>query len=181
MRPPQGFRFLQECRQKWCILVLIVLLSAGLGAYLSMVAGEPYLLLMRMAVRCHVSIVGLVLCLAPYLVIVLFHSKLRLVYFLCGLRILLFTAAALSINRSYADAGWLISFLMLFPDYCLIPWMILYCIIGNNQRCMVIPWVYIASVGMIYYCWISPFLARLMVTYETMGRYAIHVGLDWRL
>ena len=173
----KGSRFLQECRQKWCILALIVLLSAGVGANLSLMAGEHYLLLMRMAAKCRVSIVGLVVCIAPYLVIVLFHSKLRLVYFLCGLRILLFTAAVLSIFRSFAYAGWLDSFLMFFPDFCLIPMMILHCIIDINKRRIAMACAYIASVGMIYYCWISPFLAHLMDTYETMGRYAIHVGL----
>lgn len=170
-------RFLQECRQKWCILALIVLLSAGVGASLSLLAGETYLLLMRMAAKRHVSIVGTVVCVAPYLVIVLFYSKPRLVYFLCGIRILLFTAAASSIRRSFADAGWLVSFLMFFPDFCLIPMMILHCIIDINKRRIVAACAYIASVGMVYYCWISPFLAHLMDTYETMGRYAIHVGL----
>jgi len=177
MRSSQGSCFLQECRQKWCILVLSILLSAGVGASLSLMAGEPYLLLMRMAAKRHVSIVGTVTCVAPYLVIVLFHSKPRLVYSLCGLRILFFTAAALSIYRSYGDAGWLVSFLMFFPDVCLIPMMILHCIIDINKRRIARACAYIASVGMIYYCWISPFLAHLMDTYDTMGRYAIHVGL----
>ena len=178
-------RFLQECRQKLCILVLCVLLSSGLGAGLCMAAGDSYLLLMRMATSRCVSIVGLVVCVAPYLVFVLFHSKPWLVYFVCGLRIFLVSAAILAIYKSFGTAGWLISFLMHFPDICLIPMMIWLFMrsnrVGIPKHCLALTATFILVVGMIYYCLISPFLANLIVEYETMGRYVIHVGLDWCL
>ena len=177
-----SLHFLQECRQKSCILALCVLLSSGLGASICLIAGEPYLLLMRMAVSCRVSIVGLVVCFAPYLVFVLFHSKPWLVCFLCGLRILLASTAILAIYISFGSAGWLVSLLMHFPDICLIPTMIWIYIrsnrVGIRQYCLALTVAYIVVVGMIYYCLISPFLANLIGKLETMGRYAIHAGLD---
>ena len=175
-------RFLQECKQKWCILALYVLLSTGCGVCLGKLAGDPYWLLMHMAASRCVSIVGVVVCIAPYLVVVFLHSKPWLVCLLCGLRIFLFSAAIFAIYRTFGSAGWLISLLMCFSDLCLIPMVIWLCVrlltVGVRKRCLALTCTFIVAVGMIYYCLISPFLANLMDTYETMGRYAIHVGLD---
>lgn len=178
------FRILQECKQKFFTLALYILLCSGLGASLCVLARDSYLLLMRMASSRRVSIVGLVVCFAPYLVFVFIHSKPWLVL-LCGLRIVLVSAAILAIFKSFGTAGWLISLLMHFPDICLIPMLIWLFMrsngVGVSKRCLAFTVIYILAVGMIYYCLISPFLANLIVKFETMGRYAIHVGLDWCL
>ena len=174
-------RFLQECRQKWCILALSVLLCAGVGVSLSKLAGEPYLLLMRMAVSRPVSIVGTVVCLAPYLVCVLFHFKPWLVCIISSFRIALFTVAIWAIYKAFGSAGWLVGLLMHFPDICLIPGMLCLCSIPMPKHRLIFICIFSLVLGMIYYGWISPFLANLLDTYETMGRYAIHVGLDRRL
>ena len=179
------FRILQECRQKLFALALYILLCSGLGALLCVLAGDSYLLLMRMAASRCVSIVGLVVCFAPYLVFIFIHSKPWLVLLLCGLRLIFVSAAILAIYKSFGTAGWLVSLLMHSPDICLIPMMIWLYIRSNrvdiSKHCLALTAAYILAVGMIYYCLISPFLANLIVKFETMGRYAIHVGLDWCL
>ncbi len=176
---------LQECRQNWCALALCAVLSAGLGALFADASGDTYVLLMRMAASRPVSIVGsAVSVFLPFLVSVFFitHSKPWLVYLICGTRIFLFSSAAFAIGRSFGSAGWLVRLMLQMPDLCLIPvlmWFSGLTLAGNCTKRVITCCVLLAAViGMLDYCVISPFLANLIDSYETMGRYAIHVGLD---
>lgn len=179
---------LQECRQNWCALALCAVFGTGFGVFFAASTGNSYILLMRMAASRPVSIVGtLVAVIVPFLVSVFLitHSKPWLVYLICGTRLFLFSAAGWAIARSFGSAGWLVRLTLQFPDLCLIPVLILFSIRaltgGGSRRYTLRCILFSAAVGMIYYCMISPFLANLIDSYETMGRYAIHVGLDRRL
>ncbi len=178
-------RFLQECKQKWCILALCMIFSAGCGALFADSAEDVYVVLMRMAVSRPVSIVGSVVSFAVPCVVFVFavvHSKRWLVYLICSLQVFRFSSVGWAIQKIFGSAVWLIRLLMQFPDLCLIPVMIFFSLkflTGAFRRRHVLIFLMISAVvGMIYYSVISPFLANLMNTYETMGRYAIHVGLD---
>lgn len=179
---------LQECRQNFCTLVLCAVFSAGLGAWFADTSGDTYIFLMRMAASRPVSIVGsAVSVFLPFLVslFIITHSKPWLVYLICGIRIFLFSSAAFALDRSFGSAGWLVRLLLQMPDLCLIPvliWLSLYSLAGRcAKRILICCIVFAVVIGMLDYCMISPFLANLIDSYETMGRYAIHVGLDWRL
>ena len=179
---------LQECRQKWFFLALCATLSAGFGVLFANFADDSYVLLMRMAAGRHVSIVGFAVAyFLPYLVsfLLIVHSKPWLVYFICGIRIFCFSSISSSLVISFGTAGWLVRLLMLFPDICLLPimmWLSHASLMGHrSHRSLMISIILILVVGMIYFSMISPFGANLIDSYETMGRYAIHVGLDWRL
>ena len=180
-----SLRILQEYRQKWCIFALCMIFSAGFGALFANSAGEEYVALMRMAASRHASIVGSAVSFAvPFVVffIAVVHSKRWLVYLICSLQIFRFSSVGWAIQESFGSAVWLIRFLMQFADLLLIPttvFLSLKFLIGRlSRRHLMLFAIIIAVVGMIYYCMISPFLANLIATYETMGRYAIHVGLD---
>lgn len=176
---------LQECRQNWCVLALCAVLGAGFGVFFAASAGDSYMLLMRMAASRPVSIVGsAVAVFVPFLVSVFFimHSKPWLVYWICGARLFLFSAAGWAIARSFGTAGWLVRLMLQFPDLCLIPVLIWFSVLRltgrGSRRAAIQSILFAAAVGMINYCMISPFWANLIDSYETMGRYAIHVGLD---
>ena len=179
---------LQECRQNLCALALCAVFSAGLGALFAGTSGDSYFLLMRMAASRPVSIVGsAVSVFIPFLVsvFIITHSKPWLVYLICGVRIFLFSSAASAIGRSFGSAGWLVRLMLQIPDLCLIPvliWFSAVTLAGNcTKRVMICCILLAAMIGMLDYCVISPFLADLIDSFETMGRYAIHVGLDWCL
>ena len=180
-----SLRILQECRQKWCIFVLCIIFTAGCGALFANSAGDVYVVLMRMAVRRPVSIVGSVVSfVVPYIAFffAIVHSKRWLVYLICALQMFRFSSVGWAIQKSFGSAVWLIRFLMQFTDLLMIPTMIFFSLkflVGTiSRRHLMLFLVITALVGMIDFCMISPFLANLMATYETMGRYAIHVGLD---
>lgn len=178
-------QILQECRQKWCIFALCIIFSAGCGAVFADSAGDVYVALMRMAVSRPASIVGLVVSYAVPCIAFLYavvRSKRWLVYLICALHVFRFSSVGWAVQKSFGSAVWLIRLLMQFSDLFLIPTLIFFSLkflIGAfSRRYLLIFIVISAVVGMVYYCLISPFLANLMDTYETMGRYAIHVGLD---
>ena len=179
---------LQEYRQNWCTLALCAVFSAGLGVLFADASGDAYIRLMRMAASRPVSIVGsAVSVFLPFLVSVFLitHSKPWLVFLICGIRIFLFSSAAFAMGRSFGSAAWLVRLMFQMPDLCLIPVLIWFSgltLAGNcTKRVMTCCIMFAAVIGMLDYCVISPFLADLLDSYETMGRYAIHVGLDWRL
>lgn len=179
---------LQECRQILCILALCAVFLAGFGVLFARTAGDTYIFLMRMAASRPVSIVGsAVSVFLPFLVSVFLitHSKPWLVYLICGVRLFLFSAASWAIGQSFGSAGWLVRLMLQLPDLCLIPvliWFSAVTLAGNcTKRVTICCILFAAVIGMLDYCVISPFLADLIDSYETMGRYAIHVGLDWCL
>ena len=172
-------------RQIWCKLILCITLSAAFGVVLAASAGELYISLMRTATKRPVSIVGsAVAVFLPSLVSVLLivHSKPRLLYFVCAIHIASFTATGWALSQAYASAGWMVHLLLQLPQLCIIPMIILLAMQrlsgtfskGNAVYILII----VAILGMIDICLISPFLANLIDSYETMGRYAFHVGLD---
>ena len=179
------FSFLQECRTRWSALALCSVVGAVFGLLFADAFGYHYLLLMRMAAKSRVSIVGTVVSVwIPFLVsfIILVHSKPWLVYLLCTAHISRFGCTGFALLRSFGSAGWLIRGMLQFPDLCLIPVLLYFaaCKLNGNicKRKIVYCIVFGLIIGMMDYFLISPFLADLMEDYETMGRYAIHVGLD---
>ena len=179
---------MQDSRQTSFILALCAFIGTVLGTLLAVTVDRSYISLMRLALSSPVSIVGTVLTVfVPFLVSLYYiiHSKPWLVYLICGIHLLLFSAAGCAVSQSFGSAGWLVGLMALFPDLCLVPALILVSILrltGTCSRRTAVCFVIFAVViGMIDYLVISPFLADLIDTYETMGRYAIHVGLDWCL
>ena len=169
-------------------LALCVVFSAGLGILFAGSAGDSYFLLMRMAVSRPVSIVGSVVSVAmPYIVSFLFitHSKPWLVYLFCGIRIFLFSAIGFALEYAFSGSAWLVRFMMQFPDIFLIPVLIWFSgqrLTGRFRKtALVYCVIFTAIIGMIYYCMISPFLANLIDSYETLEGYATHVGFGRRL
>lgn len=179
---------LQERRQIYCVFVLCTLFGAGFGVYFAATANHSYILLMRMAVSRPVSIVGsFAAVFVPYFAsfLVVSNSKPWLVYFFCAMRIFFFTSASWAVASAFGSSGWLIRNMLLFPDIFLLPMLIWFSVSrlsrNKSRRCCVLCLAYTALIGIINYCVVSPFLAKVLFTYETMGRYAIHVGLDRRL
>ena len=177
-------RNLQECRQKLCILALCTILGAAAGAAFAGLTDHSYLLLMRAAMGCRVSIVGTVVKTAPFLVsaYLVIHSKPRLVYFISGFSVCMLTAALWAARAAFGSAGWLVSLLLHFPFLVFVPMLLYFAVCNLMCNAEKKHYIYAlaagAITGMIDYALLSPFLARLTDTYETMGRYAIHVGLD---
>lgn len=178
-------RYMQKCNGRLCALALCAVFSAGLGVLFAATAGDSYFLLMHRASHNSVTIVGsAITVLIPFLisVILIVHSKLWLAYFTCGIRFFTLTSSCYATICSFGTAGWLMQGMLHFPQLCLTPvliWLMLLRITGRSSRrvgmyCFILA----AVIGMINYCLISPFLANLIDIYETMGRYAIHAGLD---
>lgn len=178
-------RILQECRKEWLFLALSCLIGAVAGVLFADAVGSRLFHLMRMAFRSPVSIVGTAVSVwIPFMVslFLIVHSEPWLVCLICALYITTFTATGYALIESFDQAGWLIRGLAQFPDLCLIP-VLLYCGIcrmydGLSRRTILFCTMFAVVIGMINYSLISPFLANLIEDFETMGRYAIHVGLD---
>ena len=183
-----SFRSLEKCKQTFLCLALCAVLSAGFGLLIAASADRSYFLMMRMATRCRVSIVGSALCtFLPFLVSVYFivHSKPWLAYFVCAVHLTLFTCVGFAVQLIYPKSDWLVRLMLQFPQICLIP-MLLYLLVQRftasvSRRTVILGISIAALVGLINSYVISPFLAELMTTYDTMGRYATHAGLDWCL
>ena len=171
--------FLQERNRICCFLAISVLISSGFGVIFAATADQSFLHLMRLAASHPVSIIGSFLAVVvPYVisVLVITNSKPWLIYLTIAVRIFLFSSAYWAIASSFGTASALVSFLLLFPDIFLIPvllWLAISSLSGNSSRILVLlSLVYIGLIGMINYCAVSPFLAKIINTYETMGRYA---------
>ena len=179
-----ALRSMQECKLKLCILAIIAILAAILGAAFAAKTDHTYILMMCRALAGPVSIVGSALIALLFLVSCYFviHSKPWLVYFICGVWLFLLTSALWAIRAAFGSAGWLISFFLQFPTLLYCPMLLYVAIrrftgqsIGRLLKYVVIVGL---AAGMINYAVISPFLADFTALYETMGRYAIHVGLN---
>ena len=175
--------------QKFCRkFILCAVLSSGIGIVIAEFAGDSYFLMMRMALKYPVSIVGsAVVIIIPYIVsfLLIIHSKPWLVYFICGIRIFLFSAAGFALERSFGQSAWLVRFLIQFLDIFLLPMLIWFSYLhlaGKSRRLMLLCCIFLIAInGMVYYSSISPFVANLIDSYETIGRYAIHAGFGRRL
>ena len=125
------------------------------------------------------TILYILMGVSSYLII---HSKPLAVYPICFVSLFTITSALWAIRVVFKSAGWLIAALVLFTP-SLLTVMLLYLaisrVLGKNYGAQIY-FAITASViiGLIDYLFVSPFLAELIDSYETMGRYAIHVGLD---
>lgn len=171
------FSGFQKCRRVWFALALCCVIGSALGVLFTVTIGEPYLLLMRRAVRCPVSIVGSIVAVAiPFLVscILLIHSKPWLIYCIMTTHFLAFTAVGFAVMQCFGSACWLIRYLLQFPNLCLMPLLIYVALCtfsGNTGRnLMVFCTSFAIFIGMVNYFWISPFLVDLISKFETMGR-----------
>ena len=180
--------FLQERNQRYCNLALTVLFAAGFGVLFAATSGHIYFHLMRMAGCRPVSIVGsFVTVFAPYFVSVLVVTNFNswVTYMVIAVRIFLFAAAGYTINYCFDTAAWLVGFMFLFPDIFLIPVLIqlslLRCQKAIRRNHTMFYLAYVVFIGIINFYTVSPFLAHLLNTHKSMGRYAIHVGLNWRI
>lgn len=181
-------RNLHESSRIWCTLALCAVFSTGFGILFAESLDHSYILMMRMASQRPVSIVGcMVSVFVPYFLsaFLVFNSKSRLVYLICCARWAHFACSCWAVSESFGSSTWLICRMLMFPDFFLIPMLIFLsaCQLSGARsgKVLVICLMYIALIGIIYYFAVSPFLADLLDTYETMGWYATYVGLDWCL
>lgn len=179
---------LQKCRQTILNLAFCVVLSSGFGILIASSADPSYFLMMRMAVTRPVSIVHSALyCLIPFLISVflIVHSKQWLVYCICAVHVILFTAAGYAMRCIYPRGYWLVHWILQFPNVCFIPVILYLCICrftsGISRHAVAVCICIATLVGLIHSCLISPFGADLMNLYETLGRYATNAGFDWCL
>lgn len=171
--------FLQDRNRIYCILAILVLFSSGFGVIYAATAAQSYFYLMRIAVSRPVSIVGSITAvILPYVVSVLVVTNFKsyFVYPVVAVHIFMFSCASWVVTNLYGTAGWLVGLMLQFPHVFLLP-MLLQLSIGKlggknlrnlMRRCL----FYIGLIGIINYCAVSSFLAKIMNTYETMGRYA---------
>ena len=178
-------RFLQDCRNRWLLFALCSAVGSLIGVMIAISAGNHYFLLMHMATGNHMSIVdtGLAIMLPFWVSLFLIvHSKPWLVYVICLLQIAQYSAALYAIAISFGSAGWIVNVFLQFSDVIFIPILLLFSIFRMQNRVSKrLIYIYIAvsvAVGLIDCCLISPYLANLIENFETMGRYAIHAGLD---
>lgn len=169
-------------------LAFLTIICTGIGVFLSSRADNTYFQMIHAAASCHMSFAGLLISvILPYFVSIFLVSKGKpfVIYLVCGLRFLSVSACGYGIFQSFEYGGWLVSLLLQFSDYCLMPILIWYSIRNllakNNKRDIIICFFALVLIGFFYFCSISPFLVTLIDTYETMEGYAGHVGFDWRL
>jgi hypothetical protein len=159
------FRDLPEC-------LLVVAWGGGclLGILCGMNAGDTYFSLMRGAVRCSVSIVGLAFSVyLPFLLsaFAVYWNRPSLMYIVCVLKAWSFTLAAYGILNAFGSAGWLVRFLVQFSDIlllCPLCWFFLRHIRGNSAQWKRDLWICsaaAAAVCSIDYCVVSRFLVML--------------------
>ena len=182
------FRALLVCKSYLLRLALCAFLGAVFGVFFVLAAGDSLFLLICSAVGCPASVADLVLAVVlPFVlsVLLIFRFPSWLVYPICLLRFFAFSACAYCIFRNFGSAGGLMLFLMQFQDFVLLPvlvWLGMRRLIGSLRLRDCIYAACAATVPvLINCCFVSPFAVRLIDTYETMGRYAVHVGLHWRL
>ena len=170
------------------ILALFWLAGVSAGCFISRINPLIFDSMMRSACKSGVSIVWLTLMtLVPLFVVsaAVYFRLHFLIYPLCAIRAFCFSVCFTGIYIAFGSAGWLVRSLLQMSDFFLIPvllWFSLYSLAKNRSKQVTVCCIsYAALIGMLDYCVISPFLADLINSYETMGRYAIHVGLDWCL
>ncbi|MBQ7415636.1 MAG: hypothetical protein IJW14_01200 [Oscillospiraceae bacterium] len=79
-----------------------------------------------------------------------------------------FAFCAFGVSLAFGPSGWLVRFLFLFSDLCLIPLLYLYWLRHIRGECRHIPWELplclsaALAVGMVDYWFISPFLVSIM-------------------
>lgn len=161
------------CVQHWRQIVCLLAWTAGLflGVFLANYAHENYFLLMRMAAKSRVSIVGLLTsAMLPFL-FVFYFAHIRNFWpitVICLMKGILFSFGAVAVASAFGSAGWLVRLLLQFTDICLIPifsWLVLRSCVkdaGRLQKDAVICSAMVALICSLDYCVVSPYLAMLI-------------------
>ena len=145
------------------------LLGLFLGARMYIHADSSVITLMRSAVSCTVSIVGLVgVTILPFLIsafAVFIGCPRLLALTACG-KGMLFSFASLCAMAAFGNAGWLVYPLLCFSEICMAPVLYLYWLRnisgGRGDLRELIPYLTAGAViGCVDYCVISPLLAVL--------------------
>lgn len=182
------FRALLVCKSSLLRLALCAFLGAVFGVFFVSATGDSLPNLLRSAVGSSVSFPDLLLSVfMPFVlaVLLIYRFPYRFVYGICLLRFFAFSACAFCAFRSFGTAGGLLLFLLQFQDFILLPvliWLSIRRLCGAIQirDCRFATCAALVQV-LIQGCFVSPFVVRLIDIYETMGRYAVHVGFHWRL
>lgn len=170
------------CKRRIYLLFLAVSAVSGLRSGIYFAAKSELLpSLMRIAVGCNVSIVGLIIvAYVPFLccVCAISASQPWLIYLICFFRLFLHGGCATGIDLAFGSAGWLIQLLLQFTDTMTLPLFLCLAARSLGRRSIVkTEWrIYLFATGVIVtvdICLISPFLVDLIRTYETTGRYAV--------
>lgn len=148
----------------WCLGMLLGMLAAT-------AASDTLIPMMRRAVYCPVSIPGLLAAtVLPFLfsAYAVSLSEPWLLLIISALKAFSFAFCACGVSLAFGQSGWLVRFLFLFSDCCLIPVLFLYWIRhisgkGNGKRWELPVCIGAALlIGCIDYCFVAPFLVSLL-------------------
>ena len=133
---------------------------------------HSFLLLMRIAISSHTSIVGLArLLYIPLLLAALavcFHYPQWLIT-VCFSKAFLFAACSASLYAAFGSAAWLIRIMLQFSDTCTLPFLYWFCMrnisdLHEKFRFDLLVCLVAATIlGLFDFCVISPFLVKLIV------------------
>lgn len=162
-------RFLPSDRRTW-ILGLYWLLGLLLGIFFTARADDTYLLLMRQAACCRVSITGLAAAVGlPFLFCTFAASAgVWLIPWICLIKAFLFSSCAAALTASFGSAGWLVRLLLQFSDGLCLPLLLWFSarvylqkgqdVLRDLRNCL----IFTAATVWIDYRVISPFLVSLI-------------------
>lgn len=175
-------RLLFFCKRRIHLLLLAASAVLGLRSGIHLAAKSALLVsMMRIAAQCNVSIVGLMfVAYVPFLccLCAISASQPWSIYPICFCRLLLHGSCAAGIASAFGSAGWLMRCLLSFTDRMTLPLFLWFSFRSldhpylSKRECL----VYVIIAGVIVFadfCLVSPFLANLIKTYETTGRYAV--------
>lgn len=158
--------------RKFWVLFLALSWIIGLisGCIISITSDTFYFIPMRAATYCRVSIVSLLVVTAfPFLfsAFVFYFAKPWLFIPIACMKAMSFSMVAIGIFRSFGSAGWLLQFLLMFSDICLIPFLIFYWVrFISSERAIhfydiLCVSTAVLSVGLIDFYFISPILVSV--------------------
>lgn len=153
------------------LLALSWIIGMLLGIPAALAASEFLVPMMRGSVSYPVSIPGLLAAtLLPFLIsaYAVSLSEPWLLLFISTIKAFGFSFCACGVSLAFGQSSWLVRFLFLFSDHCLIPVLYLYWLRHIRGESMVTSWELPAcigtalAVGSIDYCLIAPFLVSLI-------------------
>lgn len=153
------------------LLALSWLVGMLLGISAALAASEFLVPMMRESVKCSVSITGLLAAtLLPFLLsaYAVSLSEPWLLLIISALKAFGFGYCASGVSLAFGQSSWLVRFLFLFSDHCLIPVLYLYWLRHIRGQTKAAVWELPACVGFallvgsIDYCLIAPFLVTLI-------------------
>ena len=152
-------------------LALSWFIGVLLGIPAALAASEFLVPMMHESVQCSVSITGLLAAtLLPFLLsaYAVSLSEPWLLLIISALKAFGFSYCACGVSLAFGQSSWLVRFLFLFSDHCLIPVLYLYWLRHIHGQTKAAVWelptcVCVALlVGSIDYCLIAPFLVTLI-------------------